>query len=158
MKKQYGVDSMPETGENVAEDFAVSRADQDAFAVRSQAKAAAAQENGRLAKEITAVTIPQRKGDPVVVAEDEHPRATSVEALAKLPTPFRQGGTVTAGNASGVNDGAAALIIASEAAAKKYRPHADRAHSWRRCRRRRTPHHGHRSGRRRRRSSAPGSG
>ena len=120
MKKQYGVDSMPETGENVAEDFAVSRADQDAFAVRSQAKAAAAQENGRLAKEITAVTIPQRKGDPVVVAKDEHPRATSVEALAKLPTPFRQGGTVTAGNASGVNDGAAALIIASEAAARKY--------------------------------------
>ena len=146
MKKQYGVDSMPETGENVAEDFAVSRADQDAFAVRSQAKAAAAQENGRLAKEIAAVTIPQRKGDPIVVAKDEHPRATSVEALAKLPTPFRQGGTVTAGNASGVNDGAAALIIASEAAAKKYRPDADRAHSWRRFRRRRTPHHGHRPG------------
>ena len=120
MKKQYGVDSMPETGENVAEDFAVSRADQDAFAVRSQAKAAAAQENGRLAKEIVPVTIPQRKGDPVVVSKDEHPRATSIEALAKLPTPFRQGGTVTAGNASGVNDGAAALIIASEAAAKKY--------------------------------------
>ncbi len=120
MKKQYGVDSMPETGENVAEDFAVSRADQDAFAVRSQAKAAAAQENGRLAKEIVPVTIPQRKGDPVVVGKDEHPRATSIEALAKLPTPFRQGGTVTAGNASGVNDGAAALIIASEAAARKY--------------------------------------
>ena len=120
MKKQYGIDSMPETGENVAEDFSVSRADQDAFAARSQAKAAAAQENGRLAKEITAVTIPQRKGDPIVVGKDEHPRATSVEALAKLPTPFRQGGTVTAGNASGVNDGAAALIVASEAAAKKY--------------------------------------
>jgi acetyl-CoA acyltransferase len=121
MKKQYGVDSMPETGENVAEDFAVSRADQDAFAVRSQDKAVAAQQNGRLAKEITPVTIPQRKGDPVVVAKDEHPRAgTTVETLAKLPTPFRQGGTVTAGNASGVNDGAAALIIASEAAARKY--------------------------------------
>ena len=120
MKKQYGVDSMPETGENVAEDFSVSRADQDAFAVRSQAKAAAAQENGRLAKEIVPVTIPQRKGDPVVVAKDEHPRATSIEALAKLGTPFRQGGTVTAGNASGVNDGAAALIVASEAAVKKY--------------------------------------
>ena len=120
MKKQYGIDSMPETGENVAEDFSVSRADQDAFAVRSQAKAAAAQENGRLAKEIVPVTIPQRKGDPVVVGKDEHPRATSIEALAKLPTPFRQGGTVTAGNASGVNDGAAALIIASEAAAKKH--------------------------------------
>jgi acetyl-CoA acyltransferase len=121
MKKQYGVDSMPETGENVAEDFSVSRADQDAFAVRSQEKAVAAQANGRLAREITPVTIPQRKGDAIVVAKDEHPRAgTTVEALAKLPTPFRQGGSVTAGNASGVNDGAAALIIASEAAVKKY--------------------------------------
>ena len=121
MKKQYGVDSMPETGENVAEDYKVTREDQDAFAVRSQAKAAAAQENGRLAKEITSVTIPQRKGDPVVVGKDEHQRATTMEALAKLGTPFKkEGGTVTAGNASGVNDGAAALIIASEAAAKKY--------------------------------------
>ncbi|MER8826242.1 3-oxoadipyl-CoA thiolase [Mesorhizobium sp. M0938] len=121
MRKQYGVDSMPETGENVAEEFAVSRADQDAFAVRSQDKAVAAQASGRLAKEITPVTIPQRKGDPVVVEKDEHPRAgTTIEALAKLPTPFRQGGTVTAGNASGVNDGAAALIVASEAAVKKY--------------------------------------
>ncbi|MCM2397413.1 3-oxoadipyl-CoA thiolase [Rhizobium sp. S95] len=121
MKKQYGVDSMPETGENVAEDFKVSREDQDAFAVRSQAKAAEAQANGRLAKEIVPVTIPQRKGDPVVVEKDEHPRATTIETLAKLGTPFRkEGGTVTAGNASGVNDGAAALIIASEAAVKKY--------------------------------------
>ena len=121
MKKQYGVDSMPETGENVAEDYKVSREDQDAFAVRSQAKAAAAQENGRLAKEITPVTIPQRKGDAIVVGKDEHPRATTIEALAKLGTPFKkEGGTVTAGNASGVNDGAAALIIASEAAVKKY--------------------------------------
>jgi len=120
MKAQYGVDSMPETGENVAEEFSISRADQDAFAVRSQAKAAAAQENGRLAREITPVTIPQRKGDPVVVSRDEHPRATSIEALARLPTPFRQGGTVTAGNAAGVNDGGAALIVASEAAAMKY--------------------------------------
>ncbi|TKT77631.1 3-oxoadipyl-CoA thiolase [Aquamicrobium sp. LC103] len=122
MKKQYGVDSMPETGENVAEDFKVSRADQDAFAVRSQEKAVAAQENGRLAKEITPVTIPQRKGDAIVVGKDEHPRAgTTVETLAKLPTPFKkEGGTVTAGNASGVNDGAAALIVASEAAVKKY--------------------------------------
>jgi len=122
MKKQYGVDSMPETGENVAEDFSVSRADQDAFAARSQAKAVAAQENGRLGKEITPVTIPQRKGDAIVVAKDEHPRAgTTVETLAKLPTPFKkEGGTVTAGNASGVNDGAAALIVASEAAVKKY--------------------------------------
>jgi acetyl-CoA acyltransferase len=121
MKKQYGVDSMPETGENVAEEFRVSRADQDAFAALSQQKAVAAQANGRLAMEITAVTIPQRKGDPVVVTKDEHPRAgTTVEALARLPTPFREGGTVTAGNASGVNDGAAALIVASEAAAKKH--------------------------------------
>ena len=121
MKKQYGVDSMPETGENVAEDFSVSRADQDAFAVRSQDKAVAAQESGRLAKEIAPVTIPQRKGDAIVVSKDEHPRAgTTIETLAKLPTPFRQGGTVTAGNASGVNDGAAALIIASEAAARKH--------------------------------------
>ena len=121
MKKQYGVDSMPETGENVAEDYKVSREDQDAFAVRSQAKAAAAQENGRLAKEIISVTIPQRKGDAVIVSKDEHPRATTIEALAKLGTPFKkEGGTVTAGNASGVNDGAAALIIASEAAARKY--------------------------------------
>ncbi|PBC02863.1 3-oxoadipyl-CoA thiolase [Mesorhizobium sp. WSM3860] len=121
MKKQYGVDSMPETGENVAEEFSVSRADQDAFAVRSQDKAVTAQANGRLAKEITPVTIPQKKGDAIVVSKDEHPRAgTTLEALAKLPTPFRQGGTVTAGNASGVNDGAAALIIASEAAAKKH--------------------------------------
>ena len=120
MKKQYGIDSMPETGENVAEDYAVSRKDQDAFALRSQEKAAAAQENGRLAREITPVTIPQRKGDPIVVDRDEHPRATSLEALAKLRAPFREGGSVTAGNASGVNDGAAALIVASEAAVRKY--------------------------------------
>ncbi|KKX33302.1 3-oxoadipyl-CoA thiolase [Rhizobium sp. LC145] len=121
MKKQYGVDSMPETGENVAEDFKVSREDQDEFALRSQAKAAAAQANGRLAREMTSVTIPQRKGDPVVVEKDEHPRVTTIEALGKLGTPFkREGGTVTAGNASGVNDGAAALIIASEAAARKH--------------------------------------
>ncbi len=122
MKKQYGVDSMPETGENVAAEFNVSRADQDAFAVRSQEKAVAAQENGRLAKEIVPVTIPQKKGDPVVVIKDEHPRVgTTVETLGKLGTPFRkEGGTVTAGNASGVNDGAAALIVASEAAVKKY--------------------------------------
>ncbi|MDB5524136.1 MAG: Acetyl-CoA acetyltransferase [Rhizobium sp.] len=120
MKKQYGVDSMPETGENVADDFNISRADQDAFAVRSQAKAAAAQANGRLAREITPVTIPQRKGDPIVVDRDEHPRATNMDALGKLKPIVRADGTVTAGNASGVNDGAAALIIASEAAAKKH--------------------------------------
>jgi acetyl-CoA acyltransferase len=121
MKAEYGVDSMPETGENVAEDFAISRADQDHFALRSQQRAVAAQASGRLAREITPVSIPRRKGDPVIVDTDEHPRAdTTLEALAKLGTPFRQGGTVTAGNASGVNDGAAALIIASEAAAKKH--------------------------------------
>lgn len=121
MKSQYGVDSMPETGENVAEDFQVSRADQDAFALRSQRKAVAAQANGRLAKEIVPVTIPRRKGDAVVVDTDEHPRAdTTLEGLARLSTPFRQGGTVTAGNASGVNDGAAALIVASEEAMRRY--------------------------------------
>ncbi|CAH1651216.1 MULTISPECIES: 3-oxoadipyl-CoA thiolase [unclassified Chelatococcus] len=122
MKAQYGVDSMPETGENVAADFHISRADQDAFALRSQLRAVAAQENGRLAKEIVPVSIPQRKGEAVVVAKDEHPRGdTTLEKLAKLPTPFRrEGGSVTAGNASGVNDGAAALIIASEAAVKRY--------------------------------------
>jgi acetyl-CoA acyltransferase len=120
MKKQYGVDSMPETGENVAEDFEVSRADQDAFAMRSQEKAAAAQANDRLAREITAVTIPQRKGEPVIVERDEHPRQTTLDKLAALPTPFRQNGTVTAGNASGVNDGAAALIVASESAVERH--------------------------------------
>jgi acetyl-CoA acyltransferase len=120
MRAQYGVDSMPETGENVAEEFKVTRAAQDTFALASQAKASAAQANGRLAREITPVTIPQKKGDPVTVERDEHPRATTLEALAKLPAPFRKGGTVTAGNASGVNDGAAALIIASEAAAKRH--------------------------------------
>ncbi len=120
MKAQYGVDSMPETGENVAEAFAVSRADQDAFAVRSQAKAAAAQASGRLGREIVPVAVPQRKGDPLIVDTDEHPRVTSLEALGKLPTPFRTGGTVTAGNASGVNDGAAALIVASETAARRH--------------------------------------
>jgi acetyl-CoA acyltransferase len=120
MEKRYGVDSMPETAENVAEDFAVSRADQDAFALRSQQKAAAAQASGRLAAEIVLVKIPQRKGDPKVVSRDEHPRETTIEVLAKLPAPFRAGGSVTAGNASGVNDGAAALILASEAAAKQH--------------------------------------
>ncbi len=120
MKAQFGIESMPETGENVAAEFGISRADQDAFALRSQQKAAAAQGSGRLAQEITPVTIPQRKGDPVVVEHDEHPRQTTLEKLAKLPTPFREGGTVTAGNASGVNDGAAALIVASEAAVKAH--------------------------------------
>jgi acetyl-CoA acyltransferase len=120
IEKQYGIDSMPETAENVAAECAISRADQDAFALRSQTRALAAQANGRFAREITPVTIPQRRGDAIVVDKDEHPRATSLEQLAKLPTPFRAGGSVTAGNASGVNDGAAALIIASEAAMKRH--------------------------------------
>jgi acetyl-CoA acyltransferase len=121
MKAQYGVDSMPETGENVAADFKVSRADQDTFALRSQQRAVAAQANGRLAQEIASVSIPRRKGAPVIVDKDEHPRAdTSLEALAALPTPFRGNGTITAGNASGVNDGAAALILASAEAARRH--------------------------------------
>lgn len=119
MKSAYGDDTMPSTGENVAQEFGISREDQDAFAVRSQAKAAAAQESGRLAAEIVAVSIPQRKGDPVLVDRDEHPRVTSMEALAKLKPIVRADGTVTAGNASGVNDGAAAMIVASEEAAAR---------------------------------------
>jgi 3-oxoadipyl-CoA thiolase len=120
MKQQYGVDSMPETGENVAEAFQVTRADQDLFAYRSQQKYAKAQAAGYFAREIAAVTIPGRKGD-TVVEQDEHPRPeTTLEGLAKLKTPFRNPGTVTAGNASGVNDGAAAMMIASEAAARKH--------------------------------------
>jgi acetyl-CoA acetyltransferase family protein len=119
MKAAYGDDTMPSTGENVAQDFQISRADQDAFAFRSQDKAAKAQANGRLESEIVKVEIPQRKGDPVVVDKDEHPRVTSLEALAKLKPIVRPDGTVTAGNASGVNDGAAAIIIASEEAAKR---------------------------------------
>ena len=121
MKALYGTDSMPETGENVAERWQISREDQDAFAFRSQQKAGAAMENGRLAAEIEPVVIPQRKGDPAIIDKDEHPRPqTTVEQLAKLPTPFREGGTVTAGNASGVNDGAAAMILASENALKSH--------------------------------------
>ncbi len=120
MKDQYGIDTMPETAENVAEDWQVGREDQDKFALRSQEKAAASVASGRLAKEITPVTIPQRKGDPVVVDRDEHPRLTSLEKLAALRTPFREGGTVTAGNASGINDGSCAVIVASEDAAKTH--------------------------------------
>jgi 3-oxoadipyl-CoA thiolase len=120
MKSAYGDDTMPSTGENVAQEYQISREDQDAFALRSQEKAAQAQANGRLAAEIVPVEIPQRKGDPLVVDKDEHPRATSMEALAKLKPIVRPDGTVTAGNASGVNDGAAALIIASEEAAKRH--------------------------------------
>ncbi|MCF7728427.1 3-oxoadipyl-CoA thiolase [Sulfitobacter sp. M22] len=121
MLAQYGVDSMPETAENVAEDFNISREDQDLFALRSQQKAGAAMENGRLAKEIVPVTIPQRKGDPIVVRADEHPRpSTTIEALSKLKTFVKADGTVTAGNSSGVNDGAAALVLASKEAAEKH--------------------------------------
>ncbi len=120
MKQAYGVDSMPETAENVADDFKINRVDQDQFAVRSQNKAAAAQASGRLAKEITPVVIPQKKGDPIIVTQDEHPRATTMEVLGKLKPIVRADGTVTAGNASGVNDGACALLLASEEAAKKH--------------------------------------
>ena len=121
MKKQYGIDSMPETAENVAEDFSISREDQDKFALASQQRTAAAQARGFFDNELTPVTIPQRKGDPIVVDTDEHPRAdTTIEALAKLRAPFRENGTITAGNASGVNDGAGALLVASEEAAKKH--------------------------------------
>ncbi|MGS0623037.1 3-oxoadipyl-CoA thiolase [Ralstonia sp. VS2407] len=120
MKAQYGVDSMPETAENVATDYKVNREDQDRFALRSQASAARAQEDGTLAQEITPVTIPQKKGDSIVVDRDEHPRATSMEALAKLKGVVRPDGTVTAGNASGVNDGACALLLANEESAKRF--------------------------------------
>jgi 3-oxoadipyl-CoA thiolase len=120
MKSAHGVDSMPETAENVADDYKINRADQDQMALRSQNKAAAAQANGRLAKEITPVVIPQKKGEPIVISQDEHPRATTIEALTKLKPIVRPDGTVTAGNASGVNDGACALLLASEAAVKKH--------------------------------------
>jgi 3-oxoadipyl-CoA thiolase len=119
MRSAFGDDTMPSTGENVAQEFQISRDDQDAFALRSQERAAAAQANGRLAAEIVGVELPQRKGDPIVVDKDEHPRSTSMEALARLKPIVRPDGTVTAGNASGVNDGAAALIIASTEAAKR---------------------------------------
>ncbi|MEN3367024.1 MAG: acetyl-CoA acyltransferase [Burkholderiales bacterium] len=120
MKALHGVDSMPETAENVATDYKISREDQDLFAVASQNKAAAAQKNGILAQEITPVVIQQKKGDPITVLLDEHPRATSVEALAKLKGVVRPDGTVTAGNASGVNDGACALLVADEVSAKRF--------------------------------------
>jgi 3-oxoadipyl-CoA thiolase len=120
MKTKYGVDSMPETAENVAVDFKVSRADQDAFALRSQERAAAAIAAGRLAEEIVPVTIPAKKGEPVVFKQDEHPRATTLESLARLKGVVRPEGSVTAGNASGVNDGAAATLIASGDAAKRF--------------------------------------
>ena len=114
MERTYGAQSMPQTAENVAQDWGVSREDQDAMALRSQERAAAAQLNGRLAKEITPIEIPQPKGNPILVEHDEHPRATSAERLAALKTPFRENGSVTAGNASGVNDGAVALLVCSD--------------------------------------------
>ncbi|MDN7455358.1 3-oxoadipyl-CoA thiolase [Burkholderia cenocepacia] len=120
MKQLYGVDSMPETAENVAVDYDISRADQDLFALRSQQKAARAQQDGTLAEEIVAVTIPQKKGDAIVVSRDEHPRETSLEALAKLKGVVRPDGSVTAGNASGVNDGACALLLANAQAVDQY--------------------------------------
>jgi len=120
MHKHFGTDSMPETAENVAADFGITREAQDRFALASQTRAAAAIASGRLVREITPVKMAQRKGDPLVIDTDEHPRMTSLEKLASLPTPFREGGSVTAGNASGVNDGAAALIVASAQAVEKY--------------------------------------
>ncbi len=121
LKAMHGVDTMPETAENVAEQFSINREDQDAFAFRSQQRTADAQNSGRLAEEITSVSIPQRKADPIIFDTDEHPRAsTTIEALTKLRPIVRENGTVTAGNASGINDGAAAMIIASEAAVKKH--------------------------------------
>jgi len=120
LEREFGVESMPETAENVAADHAISREDQDQFALRSQQRALAAQAAGLFAAEIVAVSLPAKRGDAVVVNSDEHPRATSLEALARLPTPFRAGGTVTAGNASGINDGACALLLASEAGVKRH--------------------------------------
>jgi 3-oxoadipyl-CoA thiolase len=120
MKAKYGVDSMPETAENVADQFKVSREDQDLFAMASQEKTAAAQKSGFFDSEIVKVSIAQKKGDPLVVARDEHPRQTSIEALAKLKGVVREGGSVTAGNASGVNDGAVAMLVASEKAAQAH--------------------------------------
>jgi 3-oxoadipyl-CoA thiolase len=120
LKQAYGTDSMPETGENVAADFGISREDQDRFALRSQQRALSAQAAGFFVPEIVPVSIPGKRGQATVVSSDEHPRETSLEALAKLPTPFRAGGTVTAGNASGVNDGACALVVAGPEAVRRH--------------------------------------
>jgi acetyl-CoA acyltransferase len=120
MKAQYGVDSMPETAENVATDFKIGREDQDRFALASQQKAVKAQQAGYFDTELTPVSVPQKKGDPILVGKDEHPRETSMEALARLKGVVREGGTVTAGNASGVNDGAAALLLAGESALQRH--------------------------------------
>src|SRR5690606_27608674 len=120
MKAQYGVDSMPETAENVADDFKISREDQDKFALASQEKTARAQEEGEFDAEIPPVSIPQKKGDPIVVSKEEHPRQTSLEALPRLKGVGRGGGSVTAGNASGVKDGSAALLLADERSAARH--------------------------------------
>ncbi len=147
MKAQYGVDSMPETAENVAEEFQVSRADQDQFALRSQQRAGAAEGRGYFTTEIVSVEAPGGKAGPMLVDRDEHPRPdTSIEHLTKLKAPFRKDGTVTAGNASGVNDGAAALILASEAAVEGARTDAARARAWHGLGRGAAAHHGHRPG------------
>jgi acetyl-CoA acyltransferase len=120
LQAQYGIDAMPETAENVADAHDISRADQDAFALQSQARAAVAQGSGRLAREIAPVMVAQKRGEPIEVSADEHLRKTTIENLAALPTPFRQGGTVTAGNASGINDGATCVLLASEAAVAEF--------------------------------------
>ncbi|OOG75019.1 3-oxoadipyl-CoA/3-oxo-5,6-dehydrosuberyl-CoA thiolase [Ensifer sp. M14] len=120
MKERYGIDPMPDTAENVATEFSITREDQDAFALRSQARAATAQKNGRFAREIAPYPMRGRRGDTTYIEKDEHPRETTLEKLASLPTPFRANGTVTAGNASGVNDGAAALVLASDRAVERY--------------------------------------
>ena len=147
MKQQYGVDQMPETAENVAEEYQVARKDQDAFALRSQQRAGKAMASGFFASEIAPVEVPGGKAGPVTVDKDEHPRPdTTLEALAKLKPFVRKPGTVTAGNASGVNDGAAAMIIASEAAAKAARAHAVCAHPRHGRGRRAAARHGHRPG------------
>ena len=146
MKEKYGVDAMPETAENVALEYKISREDQDKMALASQLKAVAAQKSGFFDAEIRPVTIAQKKGDPVVVSKDEHPRETSLEALAKLKGAVRLDGSVTAGNASGVNDGACALLIANEEAARKNRFDAARPHRRHGDGRRTATHHGHRPG------------
>ena len=144
MREAYGDDTMPSTAENVADEFDISREDQDAFALRSQERTAAAQANGRLAAEIVSVEIPQRKGDPLIVDRDEHPRPTSLEALAKLKPIVRKDGTVTAGSSSGINDGAAATAHRQRGSGQAQRPHAPRANPRRRRRRGAAANHGHR--------------
>ena len=146
MKEQYGVDSMPETAENVATDFKIEREAQDRMALASQLKAVAAQKSGFFDAEITPVTIAQKKGDAIVVSKDEHPRETSLEALAKLKGVVRPDGTVTAGNASGVNDGAVRVAAGRRGARSEVRADAEGPRAWHGDRRRRAAHHGLRPG------------